>query len=177
MRSREQIYRKEATQLLRDISTYQAIRHDQLLRMYPGKEEKTENLLRHLVRQGRIVHRPKENIYCCDAEVTPEPEMLAALWVLIDFVEQIEYHSAADFPAKLVFLAQRELYEVIYVAVGQEAIVEVAVGNRQEDVERRFVIVEDPQQISNLHIPQVYAYCTVDRQTGEVQYFKGTVDV
>lgn len=37
MKTREQIYGKEATDILRNITTYHYIRHDQLLRFYPGK--------------------------------------------------------------------------------------------------------------------------------------------
>lgn len=49
MRNREQIYGQEAAGLLRNITVYHCIRHDQLLRLYPGKEDVIENLLRYLV--------------------------------------------------------------------------------------------------------------------------------
>ena len=44
MRNREQIYGQEAARLLRNITVYHCIRHDQLLRLYPGKEGVIENI-------------------------------------------------------------------------------------------------------------------------------------
>ena len=49
MRNREQIYGQEAAGLLRNITVYHCIRHDQLLRLYPGKEGVIENLDRKSV--------------------------------------------------------------------------------------------------------------------------------
>ena len=43
MRNREQIYGQEVAGLLRNITVYHCIRHDQLLRLYPGKEDVIEN--------------------------------------------------------------------------------------------------------------------------------------
>ena len=59
MKTREQIYSREATENLRDISTYHYIRHDQLLRLYPQKKKEViDNLISYLVRQGRIFYEP-----------------------------------------------------------------------------------------------------------------------
>lgn len=63
MKTREQIYGKEATDILRNITTYHYIRHDQLLRFYPGKEDKTENLLSFFVKQGRIFTDKNKTLY------------------------------------------------------------------------------------------------------------------
>ena len=53
MKTREQVYGKEAADILRNITTYHYIRHDQFLRLYPGKEDKIANLLSFFVKQGR----------------------------------------------------------------------------------------------------------------------------
>ena len=45
MKTRAEIYSKEAADMLRNITTYHYMRHDQFLRLYPGKEEKIDNLL------------------------------------------------------------------------------------------------------------------------------------
>ena len=63
MRNREQIYGQEAAGLLRNITVYHCIRHDQLLRLYPGKEGVIENLLRYLVRQQRIFYNIDRDCY------------------------------------------------------------------------------------------------------------------
>ena len=51
-KTREQIYRQEVESLLRDISTYQCIKREQWLRLYHGREGKTEQILAYLVNQA-----------------------------------------------------------------------------------------------------------------------------
>lgn len=172
MKSREQIYRKEAAELLRDLTTYHYMYREQLLRLYPGKESKIENLLSYFTKQGRIFYEKERNLYHDGTETAPDMCMLASIWVLIDFIEKTEYHSAVDFPATLVFVADGELYEVLHVPADKEAVMEHAMVQQGSDAEKRIVIVEDASQIARLSIPHTTAYCIVDMQTGAVQYFK-----
>ena len=172
MKTREQIYRKEAAELLRDLTTYHYMYRDQVLRLYPGKESKIENLLSHFTRQGRIFYNKDLDMYHDGTEAAPDISMLAAIWVLIDFIEKAEYHSAVDFPAALVFVSEGELYEVIHVPLDKEALMEHAMAQQGSDAEKRIVVVEDARQIAHLSIPHTTAYCTVDMKTGKVQYFK-----
>ena len=51
MKTRDQIYGKEAAELLRDITTYHYLLQEQFLRLYPGKEDKVQNLLSFFVKQ------------------------------------------------------------------------------------------------------------------------------
>lgn len=172
MKTREQIYGKEAADLLRNITTYHYIRREQFLRLYPGKEDKIANLLSFFVRQGRLRFDKNLNMYHDGTEASPDNEMLAAIWVLTDFIDRTDYHSSTDFPTKLIFIADGELYEVIYVVAGNEALIEHALSQQSNDAEKRIVIVEDSEQITRLSIPDVTAYCTVDMDTGSVQYYK-----
>lgn len=172
MKTREQIYGKEAADILRNITTYHYIRHDQFLRLYPGKEDKIENLLSFFVRQGRIFYDNKTKMYHDGTEAAANYEMLSAIWVLADFIDRADYHSSTDFPVNLIFIADGELYEVIYVAPGNEALIEHALAQQPSDAEKRIVITEDTEQFSRLSIPDVTAYCTVDMDSGNIQYYK-----
>lgn len=172
MKTREQIYGKEATDIIRNITTYHYLRHDQLLRFYPGKEDKIENLLSFLVKQGRIFTDNKKELYHDGTETNADYEMLSAVWVLNDFIDRVDYHSSTDFPCKLIFIADGELYEVIYVGNGNESLIEHALKQQSGDAEKRIVIVENCEQITKLTISDVTAYCTVDMNSGAVQYFK-----
>ncbi len=172
MKTREQIYGVEATELLRIITTYHSIRHDQLLKFFPEKEKKIENLLSYLTKQGRIFYEAKADLYHDGTHPESAFDMVSALWVLSDFVAQAEFHSSSDFPISLVFVADGELYEVIYIAAGKEALVEHALSQAEKDAEKRIVILETTDQIEKLDLEGVTAYCTVDAQTGNVSYFK-----
>ena len=172
MKTRDQIYGKEAAELLRDITTYHYLSQKQLLRLYPGKEDKIQNLLSFFVKQGRIFFDSGTKLYHDGTEASPDYEMLAAVWVLADFVDRTEYHSSTDFPVKLIFIADGEMYEVLYAVSVNDALLAHALTQQSNDAEKRIVIVEDPEQIARLMIPDVTAYCTVDIQSGTVQYFK-----
>lgn len=172
MKTRNQIYNREASELLRDITTYHYIRHDQLLRLYPGKENKVDNLLSYLVRQGRIFYEPERDMYHDGTEAFPDMNIISALWVLIEFIDKVNYHSSMDFPITLIFIADGELYETICVAADQETLIEHALKQMKCDADKRIVIVENIDQIKKIAIPDVTAYCTVDMRTGTISYFK-----
>ncbi len=175
MKTRKQIYHKEAAELLRHITAYHYIRKDQLLRMYPGKEQKIEQLLIFLTKQVRIQYDEARGLYHDDSQIPLDMEMLAALWVLVDFIGRVEYHSPVDFPGKLVFVADGELYEVLYLPLEKSAAIEYAAAGQERDPGKRIVIVENADQIKELHIPSVAAYCTVDMDSGTVSYYRQEV--
>ena len=85
MKTREQLYGKEAASLLRDISNYHCIRHEQIYRLYPDKDKAVmDNLLFYLTKQGRIFYDQPADIFCDSPDLEVDREMLAALWVLAD---------------------------------------------------------------------------------------------
>lgn len=172
MKTREQIYGKEAAMLLRDITTYHCMKCGQILKLYAGKERQVENLLSHFVKQGRIFHDSSMNAYCDSPEVKTDAEMLSALWVLVDFGDRIEYHSSDEFPAKLIFFANGETYEVICIPPDKETLIEHALSHvEDENSGKRILIVEDAAQIPRINIPNA-VFCTVDKEAGGVQYYR-----
>lgn len=172
MKTRDQLYSKEAASLLRDISNYHCIRREQVYRLYSNKERSVlDNLLGYLAKQGRIFYAPQTDIYYDSPDFETDREMLAALWVLADFADRAEYHSPDDFPTKIIFFADGETYEVICVPPDKEALIKHALSQTGESDGRRILIVEDTGQIARLCISGTAAFCVVS-DTGEIQYFK-----
>ena len=172
IKTREQIYGKEAAGLLRDISNYHCIRHEQIYRLYPHKDTAVpDNLLGYLEKQGRIFHAPQADIYCDTPECETDRDMLAALWVLADFADRVEYHSPDEFPTKIIFFADGESYEIICVPPDKETMVEHALAGMDDDEGKRILVVESTEQIARLHIPGAAVFCTVS-ETGGIEYFK-----
>ena len=105
MITREQIYGKEATEILRYVTTYHCITRNHLLRIYPDREKQIDNLLKYLLRQGRIFTSPNTaDVFFDNSECPLDREMLAALWVYADFSDRAEYHYAGEFPVKIVHI-------------------------------------------------------------------------
>ena len=84
MKTRADLYGHEAVGLLRDIAMYRVLEKEQLLRLYPGKRDKIENLLTYLTKQGRIFF--VDGRYCASLDCAEQMDrgLLAAVWVLID---------------------------------------------------------------------------------------------
>ena len=173
MKTRQQIYGQEAAGILRDVSMYRVLAREQLLRLYPGKRDKVEKLLTHLVRQGRIFHDKAADLYCAseDSAESIDRGLLAAVWVLVDFINQVEYHSACDFPGKIMFFADGEVYEIVPISVGQEALVGQLLTAGPKDPPKYIVLVDKPEQIAELQIPNASGYCTVS-DDGTVRYYQ-----
>lgn len=172
MKTRAQIYGKEAAGLLRAVSLYPGLLETQLCRLYPGKENVAKTILAKLEKQGRITQAANGGwfIYGSDNQ-DADSGTRRAVWVLLDFIEQVEFHSSSDFPVKVIFFAKGEVYEVIDIPAGQETIISQALRQSREEPGRRILIVDSLQQIPMLNIPGVAAYCTVAGD-GAVSYYQ-----
>lgn len=171
MKTREQIYGQEAAGILRDVSMYRALTEMQLLKLYPHKESKIRNLLSYLQKQGRIVQRGEYYRIPPDAEEGIDHGLSKAVWVLTDFMEQVEYHSVSDYPAKIIFFADGEVYEIIYAEPGKEQLINQMLSTVKEVPPKYIVLIEQPEQIAEIHTPNTSGYCTVS-SGGEVQYYQ-----
>ena len=151
---------------------YPGVLEQQLIRFHPGKDTIVKGLLSQLIRQGRI-HCEQDNSYYINGSFAKSKDyaMIKALWVLLDFLDHVEYHSASDFPVKLVFFADGEEYEVICVPQGQEVLINQAMRRLKEEYSRRIVIVDSPDQISALDFPSIAGFCMVDL-CGAVKYYR-----
>ena len=92
MKLRADLYRREAGELLRNISMYPGLSEAQLCRFFPGKEETIRTLLIHMVHTGRAV-LSAENRYFASAEQLDQhdPNIARAVWVLLDLLPQAAF--------------------------------------------------------------------------------------
>lgn len=171
MKTRGQIYSQEAAGLLRDISMYRAMKEEQILRLNPKKEAKIKNLLGYLVKQRRIVKANSTYFASPGCVERVDRSLMAALWVLADFSDRVEYHSVGDFPTKIIFFADDEIYEIVHAEQGRETLMTHLMGVPGEEPSNYLVLVDDPEQIAELDLPNVCGYCTVSPD-GEVQYYQ-----
>lgn len=172
MKTRADIYGQEAADLLREVSMYPGLSEGQLARFHPGREEKVRNLLAHLQRQGRIAPAETGGYFPRGEHMRgTDTGLVRSVWVLLDFIDRVEYHSPGDFPVKLVFFSAGRMYEVVYVSEGQEALVAQALKQCRQGESRRIVLVEDAGQIPLLHFPDISGFCTVEPD-GKVSYYR-----
>ena len=172
MKTRAEIYGNEAAALLRIVTMYPGLNMQQLLCFHPGKEEIIKTLLSHLQKQGRIFQTDTGGYFPSGWAAKSDNSLIRAAWVLLDFIGQVEYHAPGDFPVKLIFFANGELYEIVYAASGQEALINHALRDDSSGG-RRIILVDNPEDIRRIDCPGISGFCTVDA-AGQVHYFKKT---
>lgn len=169
MKTRAEIYGNEAAALLRIVTMYPGLNMQQLLCFHPGKEEIIKTLLSHLQKQGRIFQTDTGGYFPSGWAAKSDSSLIRAAWVLLDFIGQVEYHAPGDFPVKLIFFANGELYEIVYAASGQEALINHALRDDRSGG-RRIILVDNPEDIRRIDCPGISGFCTVDA-AGQVHYF------
>lgn len=183
MKTRAQVYGRDAAGLLRDITMYRVLTEEQLMRLHPcksaGSRDRVKKLLGYLVRQQRVwLCGENKEYYCAAPDALEERDrgLCAAVWVLGDFMEQVEYHSVGDYPVKIIFFADGEVYEIVHAAQGREVLLSHVLSDAGEQPSHYLVLVDDPAQIGELQIPHVSGYCSVSPE-GEVQYYQKESEV
>ena len=172
MKTRADIYGQEATELLRLISLYPGLIQCQLAGFFPGKDSAVVyGLLSHLKRQGRAVQSISGGWFPYGKKHQADSGLIQSVWVLLDIIDRVEYHSPGDFPAKVIFFSGGEIYEIVYVAVSQEALIAHALKQDARQDSRRIVLVEEPDQIPLLDFPSIAGFCTVS-SSGQVLYYQ-----
>jgi hypothetical protein len=127
----------------------------------------------HLNRQRRIYYNPASQRVSANDKYDAQADygMIAAFWVLIDFIDKVEYHTVGDFPVKISFFANEELYEIIHVPYEQETLISHALSMEKQSGARRIVLIDEPEQIDNIDISNTAGFCTVSSD-GAVSYYK-----
>jgi len=171
LKTRDELYSKEATELLRIITTYKILTYGQLIRLFPGRVRKVQAILKGFEHQGRLLYNHDTGIVRSFDVRDEEPDlgMLDAFWVLLDFIERAEYHTTGEFPVKISLFADSEMFEIVRVNSGQEALV-AHVLNAVEDPARRIIIVDLPAQVPAIDITNTAGFCTVSSD-GEIDYY------
>jgi len=171
MKTRNDLYSKEAAELLRVIADYKVLLTEQIIRLFPGREEKVQIILHNLRSQRRIwVSQDGRTIKAAE-DVETDAGMLKAFWILLDFIDRVEYHCVGSFPVVLSFFLDAEFYEVVFILPDQEALACHALSGKPDEIGKRIVIVEDAGQIEKLNVPGASGYCTVTANGG-IQYYQ-----
>ncbi len=170
MRTRDDL--TEAKEVVRVLSLYGALLFQQILALFPGRAETVRNMIARMVKQKRLFYLQDS----CAVAISPEREldaaMVSAFWVLLDFLDQVDFHTSSDFPVAIsLFTEGGDAYDIITIAPGQENTMNHALWYvKGEDLPKRLVVVEDPEQIPKLKISNVAGFCTV-ASDGEVSYY------
>ncbi len=173
MKTRDQIYKEDGAVLLRLLTNYHALRYEQILQLFPRNHDSLKSFITSLTKQGRIYHDKEKGLLCDtpDSANSPDYGTIAAFWILLDFKKAIIYHTSGEFPIKLHFFANDEVYEIIHVPIGQEILINHVCNTFPPSDSKRLVLLESEHQANKISIPGVIAFCLVDSD-GKVSYYQ-----
>lgn len=172
LKNRAAIYQREAAEMLHNISLYPGLTEEQLCRFFPEKEATAKPLLAHMLKEGRVYCGKNDRYYANqEAQIDADKDLSRCVWVLLDFIDQVEYHTVGEFPTAILCFANGELYEIVPIPQGKETMICQLLHQPQKDAGKRIVVVEDTSQIELLDIPQAAGFCTV-AEDGTISYYK-----
>lgn len=172
MQHKNQQQESHLSEIIRLLSTYHALTLLQFEAFFPElTRQKLLLLLKKLEKTGRLTLIPEKELVLYTENCVPNPSILSAFWVLLDFREDITYHTASDFPVTLTFYTQSDAYDVIHIPDEKEILMNHALSAYKEDSPRRIAVVDNARQIPLLDFPGITAFCTV-MPGGKVQYYR-----
>ena len=173
MKTRSEIYNKEAAEILRVVTTYKTLEEQQIFALFPNKQDAVKNLLTYFVKQGRLYFNSETKRYSIDEKCDENPDctLIHAFWILLDFIDKVTYHTADDYPIKISFFTDGELYEIIHLSFEKEQLTLHILSETAKNGSRRIILMDSAELIKDFGIANTSCYCTVDTN-GTVQYYK-----
>ena len=98
------------------LSQYGALPKGLITRLlYYKSSDTVGRILMGLKRRKYITQLRNNQYYAIDKVGEPKPRMIAAIWVLLEFVQQVDptSHCQAASPAQIFFLKEKTAYEII----------------------------------------------------------------
>jgi len=164
---------KELPEIIRVLSLYRTLMYNQILRLFPDKSDKIDSVLKRLIKQKRIIYDRDDDTLSYGSEANDKNYdygLISAFWVLLDFLDKVEYHSPSDYPVQVAFFMNCELYEIIYVDDGREVLINHALSSKNPPHMKRIIIVLDEKQISKINVDNTICFCIVG-ENGDVTYY------
>ena len=165
-------YHYHLNDIIRQLSMYQALTFPQLVKLYPDlPSEKLQMLIRRLGKEGRLIYISETGLLLFHKDCIQNPATIAAFWVMLDFFPYVTHHSISEFPITLTFYTDKDIYDIIFIPEEKEFLIAHALSSQTKTISKRLVIINHPNQISRIPLPDISAFCMVS-EDGQVQYYK-----
>lgn len=89
--------------------------------------------------------------------------------------KKIERHFLAEkeeYPVRIVFVGDAEIYDILYISEAEIQLVNQLFSRQNPDGCGHIVIVEKPEEIPQIEIPNVIGFCTVQEEEGGIDYYR-----
>ena len=172
MNTRASLYANEAMKLLDTVSAYKTLYTEQLLRLFPHEKADTiRMLMRRFSKDRRLYLSKDETVVSVDPKLPQNDGIIRAFWVLLDFIDKVEFHIPGIFPVLISFFVSGDLYDILYIPRGQEAMIQAAIPRQEKSPPRRILLLDALSQKPMLHIPNTTGYCLADWE-GNISFYQ-----
>lgn len=101
---------------------------------------------------------------------------IQCIWALLGIMDQkkVEEHFLAakeEYPVRIVLVGDGEIYDILYISEAEVSLVNNLFERKQIDGCGHIVVVENPEVIATIQIPDVVGFCMV-KEDGEIEYYR-----
>ncbi len=150
------------------LSQYGPLPKAAIRRLLHHKPGQTVNRILQGLRRSRYIVEIEDGAYLAtDRHCEPKRRMITAVWVLIQFAEQIApgAHRQADAPAQIFFLKEHTAYEIVVIYDGEDHLLRLL--QPQEDT-KYIIVVPNRNMIEKLPLPDAPClFATVEPTDGQ----------
>ena len=100
-----------------------------------------------------------------------DPDVIKAFWVLLDNLDDIRHHIKTEPPAKLLFMTDRDTYDVIVAHKGEENLINMYYQSFADERVKHLIVVDSKEQMTDFEFNNIFAYCIVS-DDGQVTYYR-----
>lgn len=152
------------------VSEYQALKIEQVEKYFGLPSETMAKAFRKLVKKGRISLDQEAGIIRESKDIREDMKLIRSFWLVLDFLDDCDYHGAAHFPLMLEMYRSGSVYSVFYCMEGDELVIANSINQLRTSIcFQPIVLLEDQAQIEKMSELNA-VFCTV-KEHGEVAYF------
>ena len=162
------------------IQKYNALYKSQVYEFFAkdGREQFVGRALKALEKERDIYINQELKLIAVNEESYGAREYgtLQSVWALLGIMDQkkVEQHflaSREEYPVRSVFVGDGEIYDILYVSEAEVCVTNHLFARKRIDGCGHIVVVENPENIPEIQIPDVVGFCTV-KEDGKVEYYR-----
>lgn len=169
-----------AEEVLRLLRQYNVMKPEQVEAFFPGREKAAVRALKKLEKTRQIYRNSYTGLIASSefAYSLKDEGTVKCLWILADMMNRkpVAGHYLAgkeDFPIRILFFSGVEIYDILYVGVGDLKLVNGMFAKSRRTGENHIIAVEDGTLIGAVAVPGTIGFCLVN-EDGHVEYYKKT---
>lgn len=150
---------------------YGALEIKQLKTYFAFEEELFRRIIRSLEKKGRIFYEKETNLVKAHKGIKVDEKQKTCFWVVLDLINEIEFHCSGRFPLMILISAKAYTYEVYYVRVGDELAMSHAINYEKNEYDKKeIIIIEEESQMEKIDVENAI-FCLINGE-GEVTYYE-----